>query len=192
MIKPADKERRKINIIEGSEPLEILFVVILLFSFWLLLSGNYAPKYVIIGLMTAVVVTWVTRPFLRLPSIQNPDNVYLAFRLSYIKIFLYVLWLFKEIIKANIYVVKLVLNPKMPIDPVIISLRKNMDHPLAHTILGICIVLTPGTLPVEIDDGLYVVHAITREISYDLAPEDGQEAEMPKLVGELFSKKDKQ
>ena len=91
--------------------------------------------------------------------------------------------------KKNIhYVIKLVLNPKMPIDPVIVTFKKKMDNPLAHAILGNSIALTPGTLTIEIEDDVYVIHAITKETGATLALPDGREADMVKRVGELFDK----
>ena len=177
---------KNVNIIRGSEIFQFVFVAVLLFVFWLLISGLFTPKHLTIGAITSIAVAWITRPLLRLPSAKNQDNIYLAFQIPYIKLFLYLLWLFKEICKSNSYMLKLILNPKMPIEPVIVQFEKNFDNPLAHTILGNSIALTPGTLAVEIDEGVYVIHAITKEMGEILVPPCGGEADMVRRVAAIF------
>ena len=176
------------SISKGHALFQFVFVTLLLFLFWLLMSGIFTPKFMAIGAITSAAVAWITRPLLRLPSGYTPGKTYPAFQIPYVKFLLYLLWLLVEIVKSNIYVIKLILNPKMPIDPVIVTFKKKMDNPMAHAILGNSIALTPGTLTIEIEDDVYVIHAITKETGATLALPDGREADMVKRVGELFDK----
>lgn len=169
----------------GSELLQYIVLSVTLFSFWFILSGIMKAKFLIIGLATSLIAAWVSRPLLLLPSAGRSKEVFVAFDFPYWKYIVYWPWLLWEIVKANIDVVKLVLDPKMPIDPVIFTFRKNMSNPLAHVTLANSITLTPGTITIDIVDGVYYIHAITREAAESLAPKEG-EGEMPRRVGELF------
>lgn len=161
----------------------ILFIV--LFSFWFLLSGVTDTKFLIIGLVTALIATWVTGPLLQLPSTDGKGFFY-AFDLPYLKYVGYWAWLIKEIIKANIDILKILINPKMPINPRVIKFKKSMKNPLAHVTLGNSITLTPGTVTMDIEgEDTYIIHALTNEAAEALVPKVG-EGEMQKRVSVLF------
>lgn len=170
----------------GSESLQFILLAAILFVFWIVLSGMMKAKFLIIGFFTSLIIAWLTGPLLRLPSLARKNEVYLAFDFPYLKFIKYLPWLLWEVVKANIDVVKLVLNPKMPIDPVIIKFKKPMANPLAHVILANSITLTPGTITMDLEEGVYYVHAISKEAAEALAPKEG-EGEMPRRVAYIFS-----
>jgi len=180
------KKKKAESIIIGSELFQMVIVAIILFGFWLMISGQFSPRYLIVGAVTSVAVTFITRPLLHMPSTKSQSKIYLPFCVPYFRIFKYMIWLFREIVKANIYMIKIILDPKMPIDPVIVKFKKRMDNPAAHALLGNSIALTPGTLTIEIEDDTYVIHAITKEAGETLARPDGSEAEIAKKVGGIF------
>jgi multicomponent Na+:H+ antiporter subunit E len=64
---------------------------------------------------------------------------------------------------ANIQVARLILDPRLPIDPVVFRLRPPFRGDLPLTALGNSITLTPGTVTVDVEDGDLLVHALTRE-----------------------------
>jgi multicomponent Na+:H+ antiporter subunit E len=74
----------------------------------------------------------------------------------------YAPWLLREIWIANIQVVRLVLDPRLPIDPVVVRLPTRYTSDLARTTLANSITLTPGTVTIDVEDETLVVHAITR------------------------------
>ena len=68
-----------------------------------------------------------------------------------------------EMIKANLHVASIVLNPLRPIKPGIVKIRTGLTKDTAVTILANSITLTPGTLTVDINPEareLYI-HCIT-------------------------------
>lgn len=132
-----------------------------LFAFWIIMSEQMTVKFITIGIVTSILVTFLTKYLLRLPEEGNPQEYYLALDFSYIKYIRFWFWLIKEIIVANIEIALIVLNPKLPINPQIISFKQKMKNPLAHLTLGNSITLTPGTITVEIVDGEYVIHAFS-------------------------------
>ena len=164
-------------------------MVAILFAFWVIMSGVFEAKVLVPGFVACVVSAWITRPLTRLKPVKSKDRNYLIFYFPYGKFFVYWLWLMKEIVKANIYVIKLVLNPKLPIDPVVVSIKNHFDNPLAVTAYANSITLTPGTITLAVEDGVFYVHAITREAGLDTAPADDQPTEMARRVAEVFGEK---
>jgi len=187
MNNPTKEQKKKVKIINGSEVAHFILVTVFLFAFWLLMSGQLTPKHLTIGFLTALGVAWITRPLLRLPSAKDPNSVYLAFFFPWHKLFRFFLWVIKEIFVCNIALIKLVLHPKMPIDPVFVKFKKKVDNPLAHAVLGENIVITPGTVTIEIENDVYLVHAITREMGEALARPDGKEPEISRRVAAVFN-----
>ena len=175
--------------INGSELVQFIFMTILLFAFWLLLSGHFVPKLLIIGFVTSLIVAWITRPLMRLPSAKDPNQIYLALNFPYFKYLLHWLWLLTEIAKCNIILVKLILSPTLRIDPIVVTFKADMANPLALITLANSITLPPGTITIAIENGVYHVHGIKKELAYELAPQDGQEAALPCRVAKLFGEK---
>jgi multicomponent Na+:H+ antiporter subunit E len=70
------------------------------------------------------------------------------------------LGLFWEIIKANIDVALIILNPRLPIDPRIFKLPVRLKGDLPRSVYAASINLTPGTVVVEIQDDFFLVHAL--------------------------------
>lgn len=159
----------------------------LLFLFWMLLSGRTEIKFIIMGLFSAAIAAWISTPLLRLPAIDG-TGYYLAFEISIVKLFFYSVWLLWQIIMANIDLAKIILSPKMKIEPKLVYFNKAMNNPMSHVVLGNSITLTPGTVTVDIlDDERYVIHALTDAAAEALIPKVG-EGEMITRVAELFKK----
>ena len=158
----------------------------LLFLFWVILSGKFDAKHLVIGAVTALVVAWICSSFLQVSSGTAPDKEYAVFDLPYFRLFFYFGWLLWELVKANVEVALLVLNPQMPISPQICTFKKEMSNPVAHMILANSITLTPGTITVDVQDEVYTIHALTKSAALSLAPLVG-EGDMPARVGRLFN-----
>ena len=75
----------------------------------------------------------------------------------------YWLWLLWEIVKANIDVAKVIVNPKLPISPVMLKVPATQRTPLGRSIYANSITLTPGTVSVGMTEDEITVHALTRE-----------------------------
>ncbi|MDK2822331.1 MAG: multicomponent Na+:H+ antiporter subunit [Clostridia bacterium] len=166
-----------------SQTKNYIFLTAILFVFWVLLSGKMEAKYLTIGFITAVVSAWVTLPLLRLPSADG-KGYFLAFDFAYFKYLIYWFWLLKEIIKANIDIALVVLNPKLPINPQVVQFKRPMSNPLAHVTLANSITLTPGTITMDVKDGVYTIHALTDGAAQGLGNGQG---EMMVRVSRLFN-----
>jgi multicomponent Na+:H+ antiporter subunit E len=81
----------------------------------------------------------------------------------------YLFILIIEVIKANIDVAKIVLSPKIDIDPVVIEFKTKLKTDLTKTILANSITLTPGTITMIMENDVYTVHCLKREFADSLA-----------------------
>ena len=125
-----------------------LFVVCLVL--WLLLSGHWDAVHVGLGAAAAALVTWLNR--------GEEDVTALARTLP--RLAWYVPWLLREIVRANLAVMRIVLDPRLPIDPVVVRVRAPLRGALAVTTLANSITLTPGTITLDAEDGELTVHAL--------------------------------
>lgn len=129
-----------------------LFVTI--FIFWMMLNGVLAPDVALAGLAVAGLVTFLMPQSLSFLSGYrfNPPAT-----LGYFGFF------FKELVKANLNVAVLVLNPALPVKPAFVKVRTRLTHPVGRLLLANSITLTPGTLSVEMKGEWLYVHWVVAE-----------------------------
>ncbi|HAA91834.1 MAG TPA: cation transporter [Rhodospirillaceae bacterium] len=72
-------------------------------------------------------------------------------------------WLLWEILKANLDVAKIIISPRMNIQPHIFVVNASQSSELGHVIYANSITLTPGTVTVDVEDGVMSVHALTQD-----------------------------
>jgi multicomponent Na+:H+ antiporter subunit E len=133
-----------------------------LFGFWLILSGKLEAKYLIFGLASAALVTFVTQDLLEPEErVRKKTRSSGASQLKATwKLFSYFVWLVYEIVKANFQVAYFVLHPKLPIEPGLLRFRTRLQSKVGHILLANSITLTPGTITVDLTEGTYFVHAL--------------------------------
>lgn len=77
----------------------------------------------------------------------------------------YLVWLSKEIVKANVQVVKSVLSPDMEVSPTLVKVPAKNLTDLGGTVFANSITLTPGTVSLAINKDDILVHALLEEMS---------------------------
>ena len=133
-----------------------------LFAVWLLLSGIFTPFYIFLGVLSCAISVYIA---VRMDVVDHESHPsHLGLRLPG-----YLLWLAKEIFNANIDVTKRILAPSLPISPTVFRLKASQRDELGQVIYANSITLTPGTVTMDIDDGEFVVHALSRDAADDLA-----------------------
>ncbi|MDP2182225.1 MAG: Na+/H+ antiporter subunit E [Actinomycetota bacterium] len=142
----------------------VLQLSIVLFGFWVLILGSFNPSGLATGLVLSVLVAWFTERTLW----TEDDAPYLTLRQAG-RFFVYVGFLVKEIVWANIYVAEKVLDPRLPIDPLIIEHLSALKRPVSGVALANSITLTPGTLTVDVDGSVFFIHCLDREFADDIA-----------------------
>ena len=75
----------------------------------------------------------------------------------------YLVWLSREVLRSSLDVSRVVLKPKIEISPRIIEIDASHLHPVYQAILGNSITLTPGTLALDLHEGIIKVHTLTSE-----------------------------
>jgi multicomponent Na+:H+ antiporter subunit E len=61
-----------------------------------------------------------------------------------------------------------VLNPKLPISPGLVIMRNELKKDLSRVLYANSITLTPGTITVDLEGDLHIVHAFTRGAGIDV------------------------
>lgn len=141
-----------------------------LYVTWLLLSGVYQPFWCILGAISCAICVGIA---LRMEVVDRETYpVHLSVILPR-----YWLWLFKEIVLANIDVTKRILAPNLPINPQLFRVKATQHNELGKVIFANSITLTPGTVTVDIDGDEFLVHALS-----DATKDDLETGEMDRRV----------
>lgn len=158
-----------------------------LYGFWIVLSGRFQTKYLLIGVFSAAAVTYLTRDLARpdgvRPGRRGPDFKSVVVAAG--RLFSYFFWLLWSIVQSNLEVAYIVLHPKLPIQPGLLSLRTKLRNRTGHIILANSITLTPGTITVDFDDGVYSVHALVPSAAQSLL-----DAKMQSKIEAIFGERE--
>ena len=131
----------------------ILFSILM--SVWLLMSGHYTPLVTGLGVASAIFATWMA------VRINALDSEGLPFHLM-ARLPGYIVWLFVEILASNLATMKIILFGGAR--PVMFRTRCTQRTPAGLATYANSITLTPGTVTVEIAEGEFLVHALSKEL----------------------------
>lgn len=150
----------------------------LLFFLWVILSGKFEAKFIISGAVCSMIVAALCLPIMR---VRKGERSYFVVSVNPLKLFAYFLWLVKEIFFSAIDVCRAILSNKH-ISPQLVRFRCSFENPSATVMLVNSIILTPGTVTVDVsDDDEFLVHALT-----DGAAEGLLEGEMMRRIARLY------
>ncbi len=136
-----------------------LVLGIVLAVYWLALSGYFhEPLILAFGVISILLVIGLC---VRMKIMDEETVPYLNAH----KTFIYFFWLGKEIVKANVQVVKAVLSPDMEVSPTMVKVPCDPKTEIGKTMFGNSITLTPGTVTVEMSEDEILVHALLEEMS---------------------------
>ena len=142
---------------------------IVLFLFWIILSGQLKIKYLLIGMFASALVTFLTHELIynKTLSIGKGTSLSYIFKCAS-RFMLYLPWLILAIMKANITIALILIRPRMPIDPGFLQLETKLKKSLSLVTLANSITLTPGTITVELEDGKFIIHSLVHKCAGDL------------------------
>jgi multicomponent Na+:H+ antiporter subunit E len=155
-------------------PLQVVALGIAVYAVWLLLSGHYTPRLLITGLLCTLLAVYVA---VRM-DVVDEEGVPLIHLTRHV--WSYLPWLFVEIVRSNIAVVRIILHPKMPISPTIVRFKGRQRSDLGRVIFANSITLTPGTVTIAVVGQELYVHAL-----YGAAVDGIEEGEMNRRVASL-------
>lgn len=128
-----------------------IFSFFVYFIIWVAFTSTLRSDELIAGAVVAFLMAWLTGEEFSDSGMKNlsPRRIFYAF--VYLFVFIW------EMIKANVDVAKLVLMPKIPLNPGIVEVPTQLKSNVAKLALANSITLTPGTLTVDVlGDKLYV------------------------------------
>ena len=116
--------------------------VVLLFLFWILLSGHLEPLLLGLGVASAALTVFLSRRM----NVIDHESYPLHLSSKFPGFFVYI---YREIVKANIDVVARILSwRKAPISPQMIEIPQSQETDLGAVIYANSITLTPGTVTI--------------------------------------------
>lgn len=141
--------------------LYLISTAIVLFGFWLLLSGIFEPLLLGAGVLSVVAVVAFVR---RMEVVDHEGHpVHLGWRGI-----IYFPWLMAQIMKSSWDVARIILTPSLPISPKLAPTKASQKTTVGMAAFANSITLTPGTITVETGDGEMLVHALTEAGMADL------------------------
>lgn len=135
---------------------------VLLFALWLGLSGQINVMLVSVGLVSTLVILYIAY---RMDKIDN--EIYPA----HLTILLLRFWLFlaREVIIANIDVIRRIFKPGKNISPQLFELPLTLEADVSRVIYANAITMTPGTVSANLDKKTITIHTLSIEAAEDLS-----------------------
>ncbi len=134
---------------------------ILLFMLWLGLSGQTSISMLSFGLVSTILVVYISGRMDRFDREEYP---------AHLTILLLRFWLVlaREVIFANIDVLKRIFRPGKNISPQLFELPSTHKTVLSRVIYANAITMTPGTVSVSLNKESITVHSLSIEAANDL------------------------
>ena len=136
---------------------------IILFGFWLLMSGYYTPLILSLGVISCLLCVYLTIKGKFLDDETLP--IYFFPRLIQ-----YTFWLIKEILKSNITTAKVIIMKSE--EPELFSVKASQKTNEGKVTYANSITLTPGTVTTQIKNDIFEVHALTKDFGDDVRSSD--------------------
>lgn len=128
-----------------------LFIALLVF--WFLLQLNFRIETILTGLLISAVITELSH------NILYDDHGYRYHSVQLRIVFLYITTLFVEIFRSGFkYAWNLMFRHY---EPVVFTVRLDVDDPVLVGIIANSITLTPGTISIEVDTDHHIITVLT-------------------------------
>ncbi len=121
---------------------------------WLLMSGLYKPLILIFGALSVLLTVFI------LNRMDKVDGHKLGYDIGIFATLKYLGWLLIEIAKSNWAVTKVILSGKIPDQQKMFEVPVTQKSEIAQVVFANSITLTPGTITVESEDDIFIVHAL--------------------------------
>jgi len=129
----------------------------LLLLLWMIFNGRVTLEVFLFGVVICGWLYWFISKYM---GYNYRDEIRFAKKIPlYLKYAVVLVW---EIFKANVDVIKIILSPKMEIEPAIVTFRTDLESDAAQVVLANSITLTPGTYTAGLENGDYIVQALDK------------------------------
>lgn len=135
----------------------------LLLALFIIFNGRFTLEILIFGIVISLAVCVFASKFL---EYSFKKELLLVKVLP--SLLVYILYLIKEIIKANFCVMKLMKKKNSELKPCIVTFTTDIKSPFFNTLLSNSITLTPGTITVSNNEGFFRVHCLDESLAEDI------------------------
>ncbi len=142
-------------------------MLVLLFLAWMIFNGRITLEIVIFGIVIAAAVFAFMCKFMDY-SIKKELRLYKKVP-QFLK---YMFLLVKEIIKANVAVIKMILTRREVTEPTLVKVHTDLKSETAKVMLANSITLTPGTITVSMEGDTLLVHCLDKSLSEGMEDSD--------------------
>ncbi len=164
--------------------MSFLITTIVMFSFWILLSGEFTFILITSGVIASLIVAYLSHDiFIGKADLKTETGRVFKFTK-------YVPWLLWQVIVSNVEIAYLVLSPKLLVDPQLVRFKPDVRTDLGIVTLANSITLTPGTVTIDANREEFVIHAIWQKSAEGIISGEMQqkvkwiEGEVKELEGE--------
>ena len=148
---------------------------LLLSLFWLLVTGSYTVNNVLLGFILGLLLVYLLRSVL-------PGRFYIITLYKVIKL----IWVFLiELIKANIDVIRIVLQPSLKNEPAFFTYNTDLKTDWQVVLLSNLITLTPGTIVVGLSDDRTKIYIHAIDFGEKEEEIEGIKSSLEKVVREV-------
>lgn len=135
-------------------------MIILLFLLWIILNGRFSADAGMIQVCVVGVAVSAFAYFFAHKALGYTLKSELHWWKKAPVLLAYFFILIKEIIIANIQMMKIVTSKKAEIHPVMIKVKIPLKTNVARVLLANSITLTPGTITAELEDDYFTIHCV--------------------------------
>lgn len=173
---PVSRQTRRTPLLERTSIAEIGVLFAVSFGFYQVLAGNFtwmaagptdwAAEIYWLDIVTGTISASIVAVGLsQVVLSRSPTRQSLA---RLLRGLVYTPYLLAEIIKANVLIAAVILDPRLPIEPRLTRIRPELWGGLPITVLANSITLTPGTLTVRVRGRHLLVHTLVPAAREDL------------------------
>lgn len=153
---------------------------LVLFLFWMGLSGKMSFFHVTAGALSALVIAFFS------VRKSSPKTVTFSIKDSLLLVprgLIYSFWLLWQILVAAVHVSLIILKPSMNLKPKFFEHRSVLQTDIAKTLFANSITLTPGTITVDIRENTLIIHRIDGESSGGI-----ESGAMERAIAKIYGK----
>lgn len=135
-------------------------MLVIFFGVWIIFNGRITTEIVLFGAAIAAMMFWFICKFMDY-SLEKEKLFYkkIVFFIGYAAL------LVKEIVKANLTVLHMIMTQKEVMEPIIVKFRTNLQSEIYRVILANSITLTPGTITVSLEADELTVHCLDKTLA---------------------------
>ena len=135
-------------------------MLVLFFLLWVIFNGNLTLEICIFGILISLTLFIFVCKYMDF-SLKKEIHIY---KKSFLFI-RYIFLLIKEIVKANFGVIRMILNQREEVQPLLVTFHSDLKTATGKAFLANAITLTPGTITVSLEKDQYTVHCLDESLA---------------------------